>query len=721
MIAKGERLNFDKRIFDATQESIQVWDRNGKKLFCNDKASKLYGIEDDKIKTIQDVLDKWSFFDENNSSLDLEMLPAFKVLHTRQAMKETVLKMVSTDDTKWIKTSVGPILNNEKQIEYIVTTCLDITQEKNRELKYKNIANHDSLTKLPNRLLLSDRLEYAVAHATRNNTHMALCMIDLDGFKALNDTYGHKAGDTLLIEVSKRMLEVVRSDDTVARLGGDEFVVILGDLEKIDDCTVSLYRLLNTISAPYMIEGNSIDTISASIGVNTYPQDKVDPETLLKHADVAMYKSKNSGKNKFTFFDTASDKKIKANYKALNKIKKSLEDNNFILHYQPKLNSITGEIVEVEALARWRHPMLGIMQPTEFLPLIQNDNELNEMFDSWVIHEAICQLVQWQNMGLFIKICINISPKQFKQKKFVQKIKDEFVKNNISLEYLSHIEFEILESDVVDDLNRSNRIIKECKELGLSFALDDFGTGYSSLVHLKELSIDAIKIDNSFVANMLENSEDMAIVQAIVALASAFDIRVSAEGAENIEQVLSLMEMGCDEVQGFAIAKPMPANELVSYITNLTPDPRWRLASHTLPSRIDFELLLAESNHKYWVEMIISELSKSTPNLSLVHIDHKGCRFGKWFEKNRSKNYKITPSFKDLDTAHQEIHKLSHTLLETIPKENRTITQEEIAKFYHLSAKLIEILDKIRVEVEKQKKQQSVVNKILQKREQYGK
>jgi hypothetical protein len=220
---------------------------------------------------------------------------------------------------------------------------------------------------------------------------------------------------------------------------------------------------------------------------------------------------------------------------------------------------------------------------------------------------------------------------------------------------------------------------------------------------------------------MLDSSEDMAIVQAIVALASAFDISVTAEGAQNIEQVISLMEMGCDEIQGFAIAKPMPPEQLVDFITSLTPDPRWKLAAHTLPTRIDFELLLAESNHKYWVEMIIDELSKNTPNRSLVQIDHKQCRFGKWFEQNRHKAYKLTPSFKELDRIHHQIHTLSFEFFETLQKEQRAITKEEIDSIENLSKKLIEVLDIIRNEVEKQKQQQSVVNKILQKREQYGK
>lgn len=649
------------------------------------------------------------------------MLPAFKVIKTKEAQNDIVLKMVSKQDTKWIKASISPICDTKGCVECIVTSCLDITHLKKEELKYKIIANYDPLTKLPNRLLLADRLELAISHAKRNKTNIAVCMIDLDGFKALNDTLGHDAGDLLLIEVAKRMKETLRDDDTVARLGGDEFVVILTNLAKNEDCAVTLYRLLNTISATYNIGGNSVDTISASIGVTIYPDDNVDADILLRHADVAMYKSKNSGKNKFSFFDISADNKIKANYKALNKIKQAIFNGDFCLYYQPKINSVTAQIVEVEALARWIHPLLGVINPNEFLPLISSDTELCDIFDNWVLQEAIKQLIDWHTNGLYIKICINISPRHFKQKDFVEKVKEYLIQNGVGLEMLAYMEFEILETDIVENLNRSNEIVKEFKSLGLTFALDDFGTGYSSLMHLKELNIDSIKIDKSFVSGMLDNSENMAIVQAVTALANAFDISVTAEGAQNIEQVISLMEIGCDEIQGYAIAKPMPSCEVVDFISTFVPDPRWKIASHTLPSRADFELLLAESNHRYWIETIIEEFTKQSSDNSLIELNHTNCRFGQWFEQNRHKNYKLTPSFKELDRLHKTIHEYAQTIYKSLKKERRVISQNEIEQLHTLSSKLTELLDKIRGEVENIRKQQSIVNKILQKREKYGK
>lgn len=479
--------------------------------------------------------------------------------------------------------------------------------------------------------------------------------------------------------------------------------------------------MLNTISASYNIGGNIVNTISASIGVTIFPDDNVDADILLRHSDVAMYKSKNSGKNKFSFFDITADNKIKANYRALNKIKHAILNGDFSLYYQPKINSVTAQIIEVEALARWNHPLLGLLNPNEFLPLIGSDSELCDIFDNWVLEDAINQLVRWHKNGLYIKICINISPRHFKQKNFIETVKEHFVKNNVGLEMLSYIEFEILETDVVENLSRSNEIVKEFKKLGLTFALDDFGTGYSSLMHLKELNIDSIKIDKSFVSGMLDSSENMAIVQAVTALANAFDISVTAEGAQNIEQVISLMEIGCDEIQGYAIAKPMPSDEVVEFIRNFTPDPRWKIASHTLPSKADFELMVAEANHIYWVETVIEEFSKQNPDSSLVELNHASCRFGQWFEQNRNKNYKLTSSFKELDLLHKQIHTYVGDIYSKIKKDYRVINLDEIETLRVMSLNLTELLDKIRHEVEMIKKQQSIVNKILQKREQYAK
>jgi len=634
----------------------------------------------------------------------------------------SLLKMVSADKSKWIRCSATPIMDDSGKLERVVTASLDITELKNEEKRFKESANYDALTGLPNRVLLADRLELAIAHSKRNGTGLVVCLIDLDGFKAVNDTFGHDTGDKVLIEASKRMLKAVRADDTVARLGGDEFVVILTELSRSEDCAVSLYRLLNVLSRPYVIEGNEITSISASIGVSVYPDDKVEAETLLRHADMAMYESKNSGKNKFSFFNVVSDQKIKANHRTINKIKKALAAGEFCLYYQPKVNALTREVVEVEALARWNHPLLGVISPGEFLPLIENDEELSDRFDRWVISEAIGQLHRWQKKGLYLKSCINISPRQFKRTQFIQWLKSLIKERGLSEDFLSYLEFEILETAAIENLTRSNDVIKECKALGLSFALDDFGTGYSSMMHLKELHIDTIKIDRIFVSGMLDNAANMVIVQAIVALGNAFDISVTAEGAENIEQVMSLLELGCDAIQGYAIAHPMPVEELESFIKNFRPDPRWNMASQTLPSKADFELLLALSNHKYWIEMLLGMLEdQSDVEAVRSAFEPAETRFGKWLLKAKKQQYSMTASFKEMTGAYEYQNGKIQEILDTLKKEQRSITQEEKEVITHLSQKVAMLLEKIRKEVESIKKKSDLVSKILEKRSYYVK
>jgi diguanylate cyclase (GGDEF)-like protein len=707
-------------LLDALHESIQLWDLNGRVLFCNAATCQLFETNDETLHDWQEVSLQWTFFSETNTSLKTDPLLIERCAETGHPQSSQILKMVQDDHAKWIVSHAVPMTDDKGELYAVATTIFDITRYKSEEQKYKNIANYDPLTKLPNRSLMADRLELAISHANRNKSSLAVCLIDLDGFKEVNDRFGHEAGDQVLVEASRRMRDAVRGDDTVARLGGDEFVIILTDLGKSEECAVSLYRILNALSQPYSIAEHTIESVSASIGVSLYPDDKVEADTLLRHADVAMYKSKNSGKNKFSFFDVTSDQKIKANYRTINKIKKALEASQFHLYYQPKINALSSEILEVEALARWEHPLLGVVSPAEFLPLIENDEELCEIFDKWVISESIRQLHTWQKERFFLKICINISPRQFKSRKFVNWLKEVIDETGAPMELLTFLEVEILETAAVESLVRSNEIINECKKLGLTFALDDFGTGYSSLMHLKDLKVDTIKIDKLFVGGMLENTANMVIVQAVIALANAFDITVTAEGAESIEHVMSLLEMGCDAIQGYAIARPMPVEEVRGFVEAFVPDPRWKMASHLLPSKADFELLLASSNHKYWMERVFRAFETGVFDEEEVFRDQNICRFGRWFVKAREKKYKETKSFNELDRVHREIHGKVAALLDRIRNEQRSATPEELTAIHALSHHLLESLERVRKEIDAMKQKSNLINKIMEKRRKFG-
>jgi diguanylate cyclase (GGDEF)-like protein len=390
---------------------------------------------------------------------------------------------------------------------------------------------------------------------------MAICYLDLDGFKPINDTMGHDAGDHVLIEVARRIENTIRGGDTVARLGGDEFVVLLLGLERGEECVTTLERLLAAISQLITIKNKSC-TVSASIGVSIYPLDDEDPDTLLRHADQAMYVAKQSGKNRFHIYDPALDRRARDQHDFLKSIRHGLEDNQFELYYQPKVNLRTKELTGAEALIRWRHPERGLLSPAEFLRHIEN-TDLDIEIGEWVAATALAQMDRWRSTGLDIEISINISGYHLESPLFTERLQQQLA-HYPDIPF-NKLQIEILETVALNDIAIVRGIIESCRELGVGFALDDFGTGYSSLSYLSSLPVDVLKIDQSFVRDMLEDKGDMAIVQGIIALARAFDRQTVAEGIETEEHYQMLLDMGCELGQGYGIARPMSADELTNW------------------------------------------------------------------------------------------------------------------------------------------------------------
>lgn len=449
----------------------------------------------------------------------------------------------------------------------------DITERKKAEENLEKLALYDLLTDLPNRVLLADRLSKAMLQCQRRNQSLGVAFMDLDGFKAVNDTLGHSVGDELLVALSKRMKLALREGDTLARIGGDEFIVLMVDLGKIEDSEPVVKRLLQEISDPITI-GDDVIEISASIGLTLYPEDHVDADQLMRHADQAMYIAKQLGKNRCHLFDVDKDNEVNAQRANLNGIRSALDRNEFVLHYQPKLNMRTGEVIGTEALIRWQHPERGLVPPLDFLPLIEGHKLINEVGD-WVLNTALSQISQWQSLGINLPVSVNISPYQLKHENFP---------NHMALILAQHpdvdprsLELEILETSTLDDIIKISAIMTACNKLGLSFSLDDFGTGYSSLTYLRRLLASVIKIDQSFVRDMLEDYEDLAIIKGIVGLAKSFQRTVIAEGVETIAHGQALVQLGCHLGQGYGFARPMPAGDIPNWINT------WK-ANHTADS-----------------------------------------------------------------------------------------------------------------------------------------
>ena len=399
--------------------------------------------------------------------------------------------------------------------------------------------------------------------ALRRNERLAVVYLDLDGFKGINDNYGHATGDQLLMILADRMKQTIRDEDTLARLGGDEFVAVLVDLNDATPCAPILKRLLDSASEPVVIENNVLQ-ISASLGVTFYPQDReIDADQLLRQADQAMYQAKLAGKNRYDLFDAQQDSSMRSYHENLEQIRRALSQQEFRLHYQPKVNLRTGEVIGVEALIRWQHPQKGFLPPADFLPAIE-EHQLAIDVGEWVIETALTQIEQWQLIGLDLPVSVNICAKHLQQDNFVERLSTILAAHPRVAP--SKLELEILETSALEDILYVSKVIEKCSSFGVGFALDDFGTGYSSLTYLKRLPVAQIKIDQSFVFDMLENPDDLAILVGVIGLARAFNRSIIAEGVETAEHGKSLLKLGCELAQGYGISRPMPGNKIPEWV-----------------------------------------------------------------------------------------------------------------------------------------------------------
>jgi diguanylate cyclase (GGDEF)-like protein len=602
----------------------------------------------------------------------------------------------SGDGSERLYEIVGtPLFDEQGELAGMVEASRDITNHMKAQMELKekktsleHVAYHDSLTGLPNRSLLSDRLNHAMALSLRREGQIALAFLDLDGFKEINDAYGHEVGDLFLVALAKRLQEILRESDTIARLGGDEFAAVIVDLADSTDCIPMLERMLAAASQTVRL-GDLKLKASASIGVSFYPQNEVvDADQLLRQADQAMYDAKLAGKNRYHFFETEKYLGLRGRHEDLAKIEQALNNNEFVLHFQPKVNMRTGEVIGVEALIRWNHPSRGLLQPTDFLPQIEDD-DLAIAVDEWVIDSALEQLSQWKDKGLTLSISVNISARFLQSDYFVKRLQIQ-LKRHQSVDP-RFLELEVLETSALEDIAQVSEVINVCSEMGINFALDDFGTGYSSLTYLKLLPARFLKIDQSFVRDMLYDPEDLAILEGVLGLATAFNRIAIAEGVETIQHGQMLMRLGCDLAQGYAIAKPMPANELLGWIANWKPDPEWH--DQKLVEREDLPLLFACVEHRAWIKSVESNLMGYNSNRSLLTIEN--CRFGRWLSGPGHRKYADHPVYPEIEHLHQQIHDMATSLLEEKEKQERFDSEEGVFRLKQLSDRLLEKLDSI--------------------------
>ncbi|MDP2005048.1 MAG: EAL domain-containing protein [Rubrivivax sp.] len=466
-----------------------------------------------------------------------------------------------------LQTTISTVADAGSGLRYHVLVISDITEQQAQRDQLQRQAHFDELTGLPNRARLSQLLDDAMRAADRDGFLLAVCYLDLDHFKPVNDRHGHAAGDRLLAELAGRLRGALRGrddwTDTAARLGGDEFVLLLR-ASTLEAARLAVERVLRVVSQPYLIDPTQPPVqVTASMGATLYPVDHSDADTLLRHADNAMYGAKQSGRNGYLFFDPEHRRRAEQRVLAIGRIQEALDQQELVLYYQPKVNMKTGRVLGFEALLRWEHPEQGLVAPLQFLPLIETTG-LSSRIGDWVISRALEHLASWRREGMDVSVSVNVSARHLQEPDFAQRLAELLARHPEPL--AAHLEIEMLETAAHADIEATSALLARCQGTGVRFALDDFGTGYSTLTYLKRLPVDVLKIDRSFVHHMLDDAQDLAIVEGVIGLAGTFGCTVVAEGVENPAQARTLLDLGCIIGQGTGIAAPMPVGEVAGWV-----------------------------------------------------------------------------------------------------------------------------------------------------------
>jgi diguanylate cyclase (GGDEF)-like protein/PAS domain S-box-containing protein len=628
-----ERMEIALSVFSHAEDGILVTDSRGRLIDCNAAFSIITGFSAEEIRGRKLSLSQ--VCSQRAPSTFQNMWAALVVKGNWQGELRSLRK---NDEQYWSSVKLAAVRNDSGDVAHYVGVLGDITALKDQQKALEHVSQHDALTGLPNRVLLADRLQQAIARTKRHGKHLAVVYIDLDGFKAINDNHGHSAGDQLLITVSQRMKSALRESDTVARLGGDEFAVVLTDLATEHDYLPVIERLLAAAADPVLVQ-DKVLRVSASIGVALYPQADADnADQLMRQADQAMYQAKLSGKNRYHQYDAARDQAIRSHHEMLDAIRQALGNDEFVLHYQPKVNMRSGEVIGAEALIRWQHPQDGLLPPARFLPFIEN-HPLSIDIGEWVIASALRQLDQWHRDGLQVSVSVNVGAVQLQHPDFPARLKALLAMHpTVPAEC---IEIEVLETSALADVAHTSQVMRACAEFGVRFALDDFGTGYSSLMYLKRLPVNSIKIDQGFVRHMLEDPDNLPILEGVLTLARGFNRTPVAEGVETVAHGTLLLQLGCELGQGYGIARPMPAEQVAGWARNWQPPPAWSMSRRV--NNDSLPLLLATTELDAWVRATAASLAEE--RASPGAIDLQNSRLGRWLANEGARLYGGSPAF----------------------------------------------------------------------------
>jgi diguanylate cyclase (GGDEF)-like protein/PAS domain S-box-containing protein len=645
-----DRLHLAASVFTHAAEGITITDSEGNIIEVNDAFTRITGYSRDEVlgknpRILKSGRQSDEFYEEMWRALK-EWGHWSGEIWNRAKDGRVFAEMLT----------ISALRDTSGKVERYVALFSDVTPMKDQQRKLEHAAHYDLLTGLPNRTLLAEQLQREMTEARRRGQSVAVVCLDLDDFKAVNETQGQNFGDQLLTIVANRLQSALREGDTLARLGGDEFAVILTASSGGSEHDDALNRLLKAAAEPVRL-GNATIQMSASAGVTFYPQsDEVNADQLLRQADQAMYQAKLEGKNRFYIFDPRADQTARGHHEELERIRQALATGEFVLHYQPKVNLCTGNVLGAEALIRWQHPERGLLSPVQFLPAVEGHPLAIELGE-WVIGSALTQMERWQADGLQIPVSVNVGAEQLQQPDFVDRLRALLDAHPAVSP--SQLELEVLESTALKDVEQVAELMTACSALGVYFALDDFGTGYSSLTYLRRLPVKVLKIDQSFVHNMPDNPEDLSILEGVLGLATAFRCQVIAEGVESVEQGLMLLRLGCQTAQGYGIAKPMPADKLPGWQASWRPHARWANSYPFDP--VDRPLLYAGVEHRAWTVGLEAYLLGKRHTAPAW--EGSPCRFQAWLHGDGRSRHGVRTAFQRMNTVHESLHTLADEIL----------------------------------------------------------
>lgn len=558
--------------------------------------------------------------------------------------------------------------------------------QKNKQLEQLPLV--DRLTGLGNRVALQKQFVVAKKLADQQQTMIAVCIIDIDDFKHINEQMGNKMGDLLLVETAQRLSQFLHQEGYVSRLSGDEFAFLVCGLENQQQIINCIQRLLQAFEQPFEINHHRI-VITGGIGVALYPDVSDEFDVLTRDADHAMYLAKQKGKNQFVIYDQVVEVEQQQFNALVQEVRNGLLNQEFVLHYQPKVDMRSGKILGMEALLRWQHPKLGIRPPLSYLPAIEQHDIIVELGD-WVLETALAQIEHWHSQGKNWGVSVNIASHQLQQESFFIKLKNALDRHPDAPAHL--LELEVLETVVLSDLEYVDQLINRCHELGIKVALDDFGTGYSSLSYLKKLNTETIKVDQSFVRDMTIDPGDMAIIEAIISMGKAFGRQVLAEGVETDEQGIILMRLGCGLAQGYGIAKPMPADEVIGWAQTYQASTLWQRWNHQNWQINDLPLIMAQHDHIQWINQLEGYIQAGAyDNDSEKRLEvqsHHHCRFGQWYY-GIGKRYAETPAYLAIEEPHKQVHVLGIQVVDAVAVGDIELARQKLAMIYPLRDKIL--------------------------------